>query len=105
MYRILITFFLTLAISGFAYCQSFTVREVSGDTEEAVLYDGHTGEELTVRVGHETEGWVITEITPDHVTITKPGEEGGPTLVTEIPVKSGMATVETIPAPGGMNAE
>ena len=82
---------LTLAISGLAHGQSFKVRTVSENAEEAVLYDFRTGEDLSVSVGHETEGWVITEITPDHVTIMRPGEEGCPALKTELPARSRIA--------------
>lgn len=78
---VLIIFF----FAGIASSESFKVVNVQDNLKEAVLYDRDTGDEWVVKVGDQVNGWTVTVITHEYVTVYKPLPDQ-PGLLMKIPV-------------------
>jgi len=86
MNRIMICIFISLIFTSAAFSQEPEVREVYVQEQQVVLFDTAAGEEYTAKQGDEIgDNKIITEITPEQVTILKT-QKNQHALVQKIPV-------------------
>jgi len=69
MYKVILIILLSFVFVQSAYSQTFEVKAVSEDHQEAVLKNTETGEERVVRRGEVVDGWRVMEIAQTHVII------------------------------------
>lgn len=92
-FYLLFSFFV---ICGPAYCHTFEAIYVSEDATEAVLRDKAIGDEWMVKVGDEIDGYRVTQITMNYVTIIHSGENGV-VYSTDIPIKHKKNIIKASP--------
>ena len=85
MYKVILIVLLSFVFVQSAYSQTFEVKAVSEDLQEAVLKNTGTGEERVVRKGEVMDGWRVMEIAQTHVTIGG-WVEGIGAIAAQIPV-------------------